>query len=66
MDGRILLVEDDPSIREVTALGLRGAGPARVITDLGVLEPDPETISLAEQLLRPPVIPGPRDRNRRP
>jgi two-component system, OmpR family, response regulator MtrA len=26
MDGRILLVEDDPSIREVTALGLRGAG----------------------------------------
>jgi two-component system response regulator MtrA len=26
MDGRILLVEDDPSIREVTALGLRAAG----------------------------------------
>ena len=26
MDARILLVEDDPSIREVTALGLRGAG----------------------------------------
>jgi two-component system response regulator MtrA len=26
MDGRILLVEDDPSIREITALGLRGAG----------------------------------------
>jgi glutaconate CoA-transferase, subunit B len=24
-------------------LGLRGAGPVRVITDLGVLEPDPET-----------------------
>ncbi len=26
MDARILLVEDDPSIREVVALGLRGAG----------------------------------------
>ena len=26
MDARILLVEDDPSIREVTALGLAGAG----------------------------------------
>ena len=26
MDARILLVEDDPSIREVTAIGLRQAG----------------------------------------
>jgi two-component system response regulator MtrA len=26
VDARILLVEDDPSIREVTAMGLRGAG----------------------------------------
>ncbi len=26
MDAHILLVEDDPSIREITALGLRGAG----------------------------------------
>ena len=26
MDARILLVEDDPSIREITELGLRGAG----------------------------------------
>jgi two-component system response regulator MtrA len=26
VDARILLVEDDPSIREVTAIGLRGAG----------------------------------------
>ena len=26
MDDRVLLVEDDPSIREVTSLGLRGAG----------------------------------------
>ena len=26
MDARILLVEDDPSIREVTALGLTAAG----------------------------------------
>lgn len=29
-----------------TVLGLRGAGPVRVITDLGVLEPDPETAEL--------------------
>jgi glutaconate CoA-transferase, subunit B len=28
-------------------LGLRGAGPVRVITDLGVLEPDPDTAELA-------------------
>jgi glutaconate CoA-transferase, subunit B len=27
-------------------LGLRGAGPVRVITDLGVLEPDPESAEL--------------------
>ena len=27
-------------------LGLRGAGPMRVITDLGVLEPDPDTAEL--------------------
>ena len=26
MDARILLIEDDPSIREVTAIGLAGAG----------------------------------------
>ena len=26
MDARILLVEDDPSIREITEIGLRGAG----------------------------------------
>ncbi len=26
MDARILLIEDDPSIREVTTIGLRGAG----------------------------------------
>ncbi len=29
-----------------TALGLRGAGPTRIITDLGLLEPDPETAEL--------------------
>lgn len=31
MDARILVVEDDPSIREITEIGLRGAG-FRVIT----------------------------------
>ena len=30
---------DGPGVRE--RLGLRGAGPQRVITDLGVLQPDP-------------------------
>ncbi|SDD60163.1 glutaconate CoA-transferase subunit B [Glycomyces harbinensis] len=35
---------DGPGARE--RLGLRGAGPVKVITDLGVLEPDPETREL--------------------
>ncbi|MGH3615461.1 MAG: CoA-transferase subunit beta [Pseudonocardia sp.] len=34
-------------------LGLRGAGPVRVITDLGVLEPDPETSELVLTALHP-------------
>jgi glutaconate CoA-transferase subunit B len=36
---------DGPGARE--RLGLRGAGPTAVITDLGVLEPDPVTRELA-------------------
>ncbi len=35
---------DGPGVRQ--RLGLRGAGPQRVITDLGVLQPDPETTQL--------------------
>jgi glutaconate CoA-transferase subunit B len=35
---------DGPGSRE--RLGLRGKGPTAVITDLGVLEPDPETAAL--------------------
>jgi acyl CoA:acetate/3-ketoacid CoA transferase beta subunit len=35
---------DGPGARE--RLGFRGAGPTAVITDLGVLEPDPETKEL--------------------
>src|SRR5450432_2022907 len=35
---------DGPGSRE--RLGLTGAGPRRVITDLGVLAPDPETLEL--------------------
>jgi glutaconate CoA-transferase subunit B len=35
---------DGPGARE--RLGLRGKGPTRVITDLGILEPDPETKEL--------------------
>jgi glutaconate CoA-transferase subunit B len=34
-------------------LGLRGAGPKMVITDLGVLEPDPETCELVLTQLHP-------------
>ena len=34
-------------------LGLRGAGPVRAITDLGVLEPDPESRELVLTALHP-------------
>jgi glutaconate CoA-transferase, subunit B len=34
-------------------LGLRGAGPRQVITDLGVLEPDPDTCELVLAQLHP-------------
>jgi glutaconate CoA-transferase subunit B len=37
------------------ALGLRGRGPVLVITDLGVLEPDPETCELTLTGLHPGV-----------
>ena len=43
---------DGPGSRE--RLGFRGRGPTAVITDLGVLEPDPET----EQLVLTQVHPG--------
>ncbi|ASU84757.1 3-oxoadipate--succinyl-CoA transferase subunit B [Nocardiopsis gilva YIM 90087] len=36
-------------------LGLRGAGPTRVITDLGVLEPDPDTRELTLASVHPGV-----------
>jgi glutaconate CoA-transferase subunit B len=36
-------------------LGLRGRGPVLVITDLGVLEPDPETCELTLTALHPGV-----------
>ncbi|GAA4615818.1 CoA-transferase subunit beta [Saccharopolyspora hordei] len=35
------------------ALGLRGRGPVKVITDLGVLEPDPDTCELTLTQLAP-------------
>jgi glutaconate CoA-transferase subunit B len=44
---------DGPGSRE--ALGFRGRGPAAVITDLGVLEPDPETKELTLTRLHPGV-----------
>jgi glutaconate CoA-transferase subunit B len=36
-------------------LGLRGGGPSRVITDLGILEPDPETRELVLTHVHPGV-----------
>lgn len=44
---------DGPGSRE--ALGFRGRGPRAVITDLGVLEPDPETKELTLTRLHPGV-----------
>jgi glutaconate CoA-transferase, subunit B len=38
-------------------LGLRGKGPTRVITDLGILEPDPETRELVLTHVHPGVDP---------
>lgn len=46
---------DGPGDRE--RLGLRGRGPSAVITDLGVLEPDPETKELRLRRLHPGVEP---------
>ncbi len=42
---------DGPGARE--RLGFRGRGPTAVITDLGVLEPDPETLELTLTQLHP-------------
>jgi glutaconate CoA-transferase subunit B len=36
-------------------LGLRGAGPSAVITDLGIYEPHPETCALRLTALQPGV-----------
>jgi glutaconate CoA-transferase, subunit B len=44
---------DGPGARE--RLGLRGTGPRTVITDLGVLEPDPDTCELTLTALHPGV-----------
>lgn len=46
---------DGPGARE--RLGLRGAGPTMVITDLGVLEPDPGTTALVLTRVHPGVDP---------
>jgi glutaconate CoA-transferase, subunit B len=44
---------DGPGHR--AALGLRGRGPVQLITDLGVLEPDPETYELTLTHIHPGV-----------
>jgi len=44
---------DGPGARE--RLGFRGRGPTAVITDLGVLEPDPESLELTLVQLHPGV-----------
>ncbi len=46
---------DGPGSRE--KLGFRGKGPSAVITDLGVLEPDPETCELVLTEIHPGVEP---------
>jgi glutaconate CoA-transferase, subunit B len=46
---------DGPGARE--RLGLRGKGPSKVITDLGILEPDPETRELVLTHLHPGITP---------
>src|SRR3954447_13663336 len=46
---------DGPGSRE--RLGLRGKGPTQVITDLGILEPDPETCELVLPHVHPAVDP---------
>jgi glutaconate CoA-transferase, subunit B len=47
---------DGPGARE--RLGFRGAGPTAVITDLGVLEPDPHTKELILTAVHPGVDPA--------
>jgi glutaconate CoA-transferase subunit B len=47
---------DGPGSRE--KLGLRGKGPTKVITDLGILEPDPETCELVLTHVHPGVDPA--------
>ena len=47
---------EDPGDRAL--LGLRGAGPVRVITDLGVLEPDAASGELMLTALHPGVTVG--------
>jgi glutaconate CoA-transferase, subunit B len=37
------------------SLGLRGRGPVRVVTDIGVLEPDPDTRELTLTRVHPGV-----------
>jgi glutaconate CoA-transferase, subunit B len=44
---------DGPGSRE--KLGLRGKGPTKVITDLGILEPDPESCELVLTHVHPEV-----------
>jgi glutaconate CoA-transferase subunit B len=44
---------DGPGSRE--RLGLRGRGPTKVITDLGIMEPDPESCELVLTHLHPGV-----------
>ncbi len=53
---------DGPGGTAASGSGFRGAGPTAVITDLGVLEPDPETKELVLTELHPGrrAGPGPR------
>jgi glutaconate CoA-transferase subunit B len=52
-DGVLGSIPGAPDGTTRTALGLRGGGPSAVITDLGVLEPDPVTKELVLVQLHP-------------
>ena len=57
-EGRIAILAAGLNLRGVRErLGLTGAGPRKIITDLGVLEPDPDTRELTLTGVYPGVTP---------
>ena len=58
LDFRSTVGQGDGPGRSGRRLGLSGAGVTVVVTDLGVLEPDPETRELTMTALHPGVTAG--------